>query len=385
MDPADFTDQSPGQLLKSPEGQWAFVPAALTAWIDLDLGAVKLLTDAERGMGELVGVGKRLPNPHLLIGPFLRREAILSSRIEGTITTAQELLLFEAEEPETPPTPDVKEVRNYIDAMEYGLERLEKLPVCLRLIQELHERLMQNVRGEEHRPGEFRDRQNFIGTQGQTVNEARFVPPPVPEMHKALQEFELYLATPNDLPVLVQLALIHYQFETIHPFMDGNGRIGRLLITLLLCERGCIPQPLLYLSAYFERNRDAYMNHLLRLSQTGNWLDWVNFFVRGVADQSRDAIERANTLYILRDVYTKKMTAARSSALCLKLIDDLFAYPAISVARAAKRLGVTHRSAQLNVHKLVAQGILREATGRQRNRIYVAPAIIAAIEAERAG
>ena len=384
MDPADFSQQSPGQLVRAPDGYWAFVPDPLPSRFDLDLPTVSLLTEAERGMGELVGVGKLLPNPHLLIGPFLRREAILSSRIEGTITTAQELLLFEAGEPESPPKPDVREVRNYVDAMEFGLKRLKELPVCLRLTKELHDRLLRGVRGEEHRPGEFRDRQNFIGSPGQSVNEARFVPPPVTEMHKALHEFETYLSTPSELPVLVQLALVHYQFETIHPFMDGNGRIGRLLITLLLCERACLAQPLLYLSGYFERNRDAYMDHLLRLSQRGNWLEWVNFFVRGVAEQSKDAIERADKLYNLWDVYTKRVTSARSSALCIQLIDELFAYPAITVSRAVGKLQVTPRSAQLNVDKLVAHGILREVTGRQRNRIYVAHEIIAAIEAERA-
>ena len=190
MDPADFSQQSPGQLVRAPDGYWAFVPDPLPSRFDLDLPTVSLLTEAERGMGELVGVGKLLPNPHLLIGPFLRREAILSSRIEGTITTAQELLLFEAGEPESPTKPDVREVRNYVDAMEFGLNRLKELPVCLRLTKELHDRLLRGVRGEEHRPGEFRDRQNFIGSPGESVNEARFVPPPVTEMYKALHEFD---------------------------------------------------------------------------------------------------------------------------------------------------------------------------------------------------
>lgn len=239
-------------------------------------------------MGELSGMGRRLPNPHLLIGPFLHREAILSSRIEGTHATAKELVLFEAM-PQSLSTPDVKEVANYVQAMKYGLARLKELPVCLRLIKELHEILLKGVRGDQHRPGEFRDEQNLIGEQGQSPAQARFVPPPHKDMIEALYALEKYMATPTDIPVLIQLALIHYQFETIHPFMDGNGRIGRLLTTLLLCERGCLPDPLLYLSAYFERNRDAYMDALLLVSQRGSWEDWIIFFLRGVLEQAKDA------------------------------------------------------------------------------------------------
>jgi Fic family protein len=384
MQPSDFTKKSQGKLVKAKEGYWAFVPDPLPTNIDLDLKTVSLLAEAERGLGELVGIGKRLPNPHLLISPFLRREAILSSRIEGTYATAQELLLFEAEQPAVSNAPDVREVANYVQAMEYGLQRLNQLPVCLRLIQELHERLLKGVRGAEYRPGEFRTVQNFIGRPGQTAEQARFIPPPISEMTKALHDLETYMGTPNDLPVLIQIALIHYQFETIHPFMDGNGRIGRLLIAILLCERGCMPEPLLYLSAYFERHRDAYMDHLLSVSQRGDWLEWIKFFLRGVAEQSADAIKRANKLDDLRVQYTKKVQRARASALTLKLIDDLFAYPAISVSRSAKRLKVTHHSAQNNIDKLVAQGILKEATGRQRNRIYTAPEIINIIDLEKA-
>jgi Fic family protein len=199
----------------------------------------------------------------------------------------------------------------------------------------------------------------------------------------ALHELETYIGTPNDLPVLIQIALVHYQFETIHPFMDGNGRIGRLLITLLLCERGCMSEPLLYLSAYFEKHKNEYMDYLLRVSQHGDWLTWVKFFVRGVAEQSVDAILRANKLNDLRDEYISKIQTARTSALTLKLLDDLFSYPAISVTGAAKRLNVTHHSAQNNIDKLVAKNVLKEATGRQRNRLYIAPEIIQVIEAER--
>jgi Fic family protein len=211
--------------------------------------------------------------------------------------------------------------------LEYGLKRLDELPVCLRLVGELHEKLMQGVRGYAQRPGEFRYVQNYIGQQGQPINTARFVPPPVDQMNQCLQELEKYWGNPSELPALVELALIHHQFEAIHPFRDGNGRIGRLLITLLLCERKLLPQPLLYLSAYLERNRNAYMDHLLAISQRGAWVEWVNFFLRGVAEQSQDAVERLNRLLELWRGYRQKLQLAQSSALCLKLVDELFRIP----------------------------------------------------------
>jgi Fic family protein len=374
---------APGKLVPTSEGASGFVPDPLPPGIDFDLRAINLLGQAERALGELAGMGTRLPNPHLLINPFLQREAILSSRIEGTIATAQELVLFAADIPSAQAKPDVKEVSNYVAAMTYGLKRLKEIPVCLRFIKELHERLLRGVRGDEHRPGEFRTAQNAIGMHGQSLIEARFVPPPVREMTQALYDLEKYIALPNELPILVQLALIHYQFETIHPFMDGNGRIGRLLISLLLCERGNLPQPLLYLSAYFESHRREYMDQLLYVSQRGDWLDWVKFFLTGVVEQAKDAVSRTNKLCSLWDEYRGRLQSARSSALALKLVDDLFELPVVTVAKAAKTLGVTPHSAQSNIDKLVKQNILAEATGKQRNRLYMAPEIIDIIEPER--
>lgn len=383
MQQADFSEHAPGRFVQSPEGYWTFVPHPLPPKLEFDLQTIRLLSEANRGLGELAGVGQTLPNPHLLIGPFLRREAIFSSRIEGTTATAEELLLFEALPTEEPRTPDAREVANYVKALEYGLQRLKNLPVSLRLIRELHGVLLSGVRGQDRRPGEFRRSQNIIGQRGQRIEHARYVPPPVPEMQQGLDEFERFLHTPSDLPFLVQLALIHYQFEAIHPFMDGNGRIGRLLITLLLCERGLLKEPLLYLSAYFERNRDAYVDHLLHVSQAGTWSEWIQFFLQGVAEQSEDAIRRSQSLLSLWQNYRGRFQTARSSALLLKLVDALFAYPATWISRARKQLGVTHRSAQLNVEKLVAAGILAEKTGRQRNRVYLAPEILAIIEADQ--
>lgn len=384
MQQADFSEHAPGRFVQSPEGYCTFVPHPLPPKFEFDLQTIRLLSEANRGLGELAGVGQTLPNPHLVIGPFLRREAIFSSRIEGTTATAEELLLFEALPTEEPRTPDAREVANYVKALEYGLQRLKNLPVSLRLIRELHGVLLKGVRGQDRNPGEFRRSQNIIGQRGQRIELARYVPPPVPEMQQGLDEFERFLHTPSDLPFLVQLALIHYQFEAIHPFMDGNGRIGRLLITLLLCERGLLKEPLLYLSAYFDRYRDAYVDHLLHVSQAATWTDWIQFFLQGVAEQSEDAVRRSQKLLALWQNYRGRFQTARSSALLLKLVDALFAYPATWIARARKQLGVTHRSAQLNVEKLVAAGILAERTGRQRNRVYLAPEILAIIEADQA-
>lgn len=382
MNKSDFSSASPGKLVKTLEGDWGFVPNPLPPTIELDLKLVNLLTDAERSIGELSGIGKRLPNPHLLIGPFLSREAILSSRIEGTHATAKELALFEAEIPDGPKNQDVLEVANYVSAMKYGLAHLNELPVCLRLIKDLHRVLLDGVRGEEHTPGEFRKRQNLIGKKGQNAAQARFVPAPVHEMDQCLHDLEKYIGQPNDLPVLIQMALIHYQFETIHPFMDGNGRIGRLLTSLLMCERGCLSQPLLYLSAYLENHRELYMNSLLHVSQRGAWYEWISFFIQGVAEQAKDAITRTNKLCSLWDSYRELMQSARSSALSLKLVDTLFEYPVITVPQATQRLNVTPHSAQNNIEKLQVEGILKEVTGKQRNRIYIAPEIIKIIEEE---
>ena len=314
----------------------------------------------------------------------MRREAVLSSRIEGTQASLSELFLFEAAgESESRPS-DVREVLNYVNALQHGLSRLEKLPISLRLMREMHQHLMAGVRGEEKTPGEFRNKQNWIGPAGCSLGEATFVPPPVEEMLEALHQLEKYLHHPSELPPLMRLALIHYEFEAIHPFLDGNGRIGRLLLTLLLCADKLLTQPLLYLSAYFERNRKQYYDLLLAVSQRGAWHEWVTFFLQGVAEQSLDAIRRSNNLISLWKVYQQKLQTARSSALSLRLLDELFTYPAISISSAASRLKVTYTSAQLNMEKLVNSGIVNEVTRRKRNRIFVATEIVKILEAPTA-
>lgn len=395
MDPSRFTSDAPGRLIqvtpplgphhstldkRSLTPYWAFVPHPLPPSLTLDAITMACLSTADRALGELKGVGRMLPNPHLLISPFLRREAVLSSRIEGTVTNFQQLLLFEATDEKPAEPSDARQVLNYVQALEYGLHRLSSLPVSRRLISELHERLLRGVRGQEQRPGEPRRIQNYIGQPSQTVHTARFVPPPPAELDKALDSLDRFIGSRYELPFLIKVALIHYQFEAIHPFLDGNGRVGRLLIILLLCQEDYLPTPLLYLSAYFDRHRDAYIDHLYAISCSGAWLEWIQFFLRGIAVQSRDAIRRSETLLDLQKVYRARLQRERASSPQLAVMDELFASPVMTMVRARQILGVTSRAAQNTIDKLVAAGVLAEITGRRRNRAYVAREIMGLLE-----
>lgn len=384
MQPADFTDSKSGRLVNHPRGYWAFVPNPLPPPLELTWELAGEISAADRALSELAGVTRTLPNPHLLIRPFMGREAVLSSRIEGTQASLSDLFYFEASNKPPSEFSDVLEVRNYVRALEHGLKRLDELPVCLRLLKEMHAELMRGVRGDHLTPGEFRTSQNWIGPEGCTLNEAKFVPPPPEDLAEALGELEKFWHAPSPLPLVVRLALVHYQFEAIHPFLDGNGRIGRSLLILLLCAEKVLPQPMLYLSAYFERNRQEYYRLLLAVSREGCWQEWVRFFLRGVAEQARDAINRSEKLLALWQAYRGKLQSARSSALLLKLVDGLFDRPFLSFVKAQKSLGVTFRAAQLNVFKLVEAGILHErGEGRTYGRIFVAHEIMAVLEPDR--
>lgn len=380
MQPTDFTERKSGRLVKHQRGYWAFVPNPLPPKIELSWKLASEISEADRGLSELAGVARTLPNPHLLIRPFLSREAVLSSRIEGTQASLSDLFYFEAAS--APPTPnsDVREVGNYIRALELGLAKLKELPVSMRLLREMHRELMTGVRGDHLTPGETRTSQNWIGSGGCTLNDAKFVPPPPEDMADALSALEKFIHAKSELPLVVRLALIHYQFEAIHPFLDGNGRIGRLLIVLVLCAEKVLPQPMLYLSAYLEKNRAEYYRLLLAVSQEGCWEEWISFFLRGLAEQSRDAIRRSDKLLGLWSDYRKAVQVSRSSSLLLTLIDELFDRPYITFTRAREVLGVTYRSAQLNVQKLAAAGILHELPGRKYGRIFVAKEIVEVLE-----
>jgi Fic family protein len=382
----DFTDNKPGRLI-TPIGEsyWAFVPNPLPPDIRLSWELVKQLSEADRALSELAGIARTLPNPHLLIDPFIRQEAVFSSRIEGTETSLSELFVFEAsgiDEQEASDTKraDVREVINYVAALNFGLKRLQEVSITLRLMREMHEILMHGVRGQSKSPGEFRREQNWIGPRHCSLDKATYVPPPPTQMLDTLYALENYINSPSPLPPLICMALIHYQFEAIHPFLDGNGRIGRLLIILMLCSKQLLSKPLLYLSGYFDRNKDEYLDLLLAVSQKGAWLEWVVFFLKGVAEQSKDAIQRSDRLLILQQDYRHRLQSVRASSLALQLIDDLFAYPAISITRTARRLHRTPHAIQDNVDKLIGLKILTEATGRERNRVFVAPEIIRIIE-----
>lgn len=386
MNPERFRKSPTGRLLQVGQGDaayWAFVPAPLPPALPWEVELVRRLSDADRALGELSGLGRTLPNPHLLIAPFIRREAVLSSRIEGTQADLTDLYAYEAGQPPLfsevkppPPETDVKEVGNYVRAMEYGLERLNTLPVSLRFMQELHARLMEGVRGEHATPGEFRRSQNWIGRPGCTIQEAEFVPPPVPEMQEALDSFEKYLYAVDTYPPLIRLAFIHYQFETIHPFLDGNGRIGRLLISLLLVSWDLLPLPLLYLSAFFEAHRQAYYDLLLAVSEKGAWSEWVRFFLEGVAEQARDAGARSKRLQDLQGEWRERLARNRSAGLLFRLADSLFKAPILTIPQARRLLEISYPSAKATVEKLKTAEILQQVGESPAGKIYAAPEIL---------
>jgi Fic family protein len=376
MNPTDFTADSPGRLAAIPEGTYAFVPNALPTSVPLHLEAVQILAQASQALGLLQGLVQSLPSPQILVRPFVRREAELSSRIEGTYANQEELVLFELDRETATDKPDVREVWNYVSAFEYGLKRLPELPVSLRLIRELHSKLMKGVRGGDRRPGEFRTRQNYIARKGQSIANARYVPPPPSELPASLDAFEKFIHAESKQPFLVSLALIHYQFEAIHPFEDGNGRIGRLLLPLLLVEKKILSHPLIQLSAYFEQHRTEYYDHLLRISQSGEWQSWVIFFLRAVHQEAHEAARRAQEILALRAQYHDKIEAVGASAQALRIVDDLFITPAVTVNGVAKRLRVTYPTAELLVRKLVRANILSADKTRLRNRVFQASEIL---------
>ena len=353
------------------------MPNPLPPAINYDEELVYLLSEGNRFLGELSGTGRLLPNPYFLIGPYIRREAVSSSRIEGTQASLDDLFFFEAAEMEEPKVPDVREVRNYVRAMEYGIERLKELPVCVRLVREIHEVLMEGVRGKHATPGELRKSQNWIGPPGCSGNEATFIPPPVEEMKETLSEWEKYLHSNPNEPPLIQCALMHYQFEAIHPFRDGNGRIGRLLITFFLCEKRCLTQPLLYLSAFFDRFREEYYSRLLAVSQKGDWQEWIKYFLRGVVAQAKDAISDAKKILDLHAQYQGMVDMSKKiPESAHRLIDEIFLNPVISISGLSKKWSLPFNSVKTGVLRLIDMGILRELTQRKRNRLFIAPKLM---------
>ncbi|MHC4885444.1 MAG: Fic family protein [Planctomycetota bacterium] len=367
-----------GRLIRCPEGYRAFMPAALPPKLDWTVPLVKSLSDADRAVGQLAGEGSRLPNPHLLMRPFLQREAVLSSKIEGTQATLGELLAAEAGvEVERSPE-EMREVANYVAAMEHGMQQLQKVPLSLRLVRSIHEKLMQGARGGHATPGEFRRSQNWIGPPGSTLKTASYVPPPPVEMKEALGQWETFLHD-TSLPPLVQIAMAHYQFESIHPFLDGNGRVGRLLIILFLIERSVLCTPLLYLSAFFEATRQEYYDRLRGVSEQAQWTEWIVYFLRGVCRQSTDVLDRAKRINTILDGWRVELAGSRS-AVPASIVELLAENPFWTIKRIAERLGVAFTTAQRAVDKLVSASILYQTTTGKRDRVYCAKAILDVLE-----
>ena len=338
----------------------------------------RALSDADRLIGKLAGEGSRLPNPHLLIRPFVRREAVLSSKIEGTRSSLGELLAAEAGAAVERSPDDLREVGNYVVALEYGIRRLKSIPLSLRLTRELHERLMKGVRGGHATPGQFRKSQNWIGPAGCTLMNAVYVPPPPSEFMSCLGEWEKFLQD-RSLPPLIQVGMLHSQFEAIHPLIDGYGRVGRLLITLFLMERKILPAPLLYLSAFFEATRRDYDDLLQGVVERGEWVEWLHYFLNGVARQSEDALGRAERINKLLEKWRKAVEDAPSKAPA-RLIDLLAANPYLTFKKATQQLKVAFTTIQRAVERLEKLGIVAEVSGAKRNRVYCAKKILQILE-----
>jgi Fic family protein len=378
MNRDDFRAPQVGQVVLTPRGYLAFIPAPLPPEITYTHDLVMALSRADAALGELSGLGRNLPNPHLLLNAYIRREAVLSSRIEGTKAGLPDLWLGEVEPGDRDyENADLNEVRNYVKAMEYGIQRLNDLPMSLRLVREIHAQLMEGVRGGQTAPGEFRRSQNWIGPAGSTLMNAAYVPPPPDAMMPCLANWELFLQDREHFPGLIQCALLHEQFEAIHPFLDGNGRIGRLMITLFLIERQRLTQPLLHLSTYIEAHRQEYYAFLQRVRTEGDWNTWILFFLKGVTEVAQQATRQAGQLVQLRDQFQMQLREKPKAA---ALIDPLFTNPYMTIARAAWVLKVSLPTARQAVKALQDAGILQEVTGRKWGRIYRATAISSAIE-----
>lgn len=386
MNPADFTSGRTGKLEETDKGVYAFVPNPLPLRMTFSREIRDASERALLALGKLDAIVPALPNPELLTEPFMRREAVLSSKIEGTNTELGQLYLFETEErlgvrPRAD-SGDAREVLNYVRALEHALHALDKMPICNRLLRETHEILLDGVREERGLykfPGQFRKVQAYIG--GKDIRAARYVAPQETHVERLMADLETYINDRStELPTLAKVAIVHYQFEAIHPFCDGNGRVGRVLILLLLSAYQILGAPLLYLSAYFERHKDEYVARLLEVSTRGAWKEWIVFFLRGVVEESLDAIQRAKQLGDLRQTYRRRIQQSRGGAAsALQLVDTLFHWPVTSISIAREKLGMTFKGAQANVQKLVEQGILEEVTGAQRNRLYIAKEIIKVI------
>lgn len=361
-----------GHYVRQSTGYRSFVPAPLppNPAVHVDAEMLALLSRADQGLGRLDGVAQTLPNPDLFVAMYVRREAVYSSQIEGTQSTLEDLLTFELDPRGLDVPRDVEEVLNYVRAMNHGLGRLGDLPLSLRLIREIHAELLSGGRGAEHRPGEFRTSQNWIGPGGAGLADAMFVPPAVADMQTALGDFERFLHD-ESLPALIHCGLAHAQFETIHPFLDGNGRVGRLLITFLLMHREVLHRPLLYLSLYLKRHRTEYYERLTAIREQGDWEGWLKFFLRGIGDTVEEATLAAGQIVELREKHRATTTVQGLGVNGLRLLDLMFQRPILNVKLVKEKLDVTFRTASRLVEQIEAAGLLQEITSNRRNRLFV--------------
>src|SRR5680860_16260 len=372
MPGGDQSSGRAGRFVTQPKGDYrAFLPAPLPPEppVELGEGLVRALSEAQIELGRLDGAVKTIPDPDFFISMYVRREAVLSSQIEGTQSTLEDLLEVELDSRRQGARSDVGEIVNYVQAMNHGLARLDDLPLSLRLIREIHAELLRDGRGAQKTPGEFRRSQNWIGPGGAGLGAATFVPPPPDEMKDALGDLERFLHT-AERPALVDIGLIHAQFETIHPFLDGNGRVGRLLITLLLIHRGVLRGPLLYLSLYLKQNRSEYYERLTAIRERGDWEGWLLFFLTGIAETAREATGKAESIFDLRERHRQEVIKGRAGPKGLALLSGLYQQPLINVNRASSMVGVTYETANRLVGHFEDLGILREVTGLKRRRVF---------------
>jgi Fic family protein len=362
-----------GHYAMQPNGYRAFIPKPLPPNPPLAINGdlLTLLSRADRAIGRLDGIAVAVPDPDFFLAMYVRKEAVLSSQIEGTQTSLLDLLEFEAQGTSRRLPPDVSEVVRYVDAMNYGLERLKSLPLSLRLLREIHGRLLASGRGSERDPGQFRRSQNWIGPPGCTLTDAVFVPPPVPDMLDALNDLERFIHQDNALPALVKCALIHSHFETVHPFLGGNGRLGRLLITFYLCQQGILHHPMLYLSYYLKKNRQEYYDRLMAVREKGDWEGWVVFFLRGVAEIAEEATDVAKRLVQMRDEHrTLVESQIPRTHNAFRILSGLYRQPVATVGAVQAQLGISYASANRLIGRLADIGILRAITSAERNRVF---------------
>lgn len=360
-----------GELVNNLSGDAAyksFKPSALPPKLNIDNDMLKKLVEANRDLIRLDTAAKLIPGSELFISMYVRKEALISSQIEGTQCTLDDVLDPKLD---TNANLDVADVVNYVKACSYAIERLEKLPLCKRLFREIHGQLLSGVRGQEKNPGEFRRSQNWIGAANCSLKEARFIPPNVDDMNQAMDELELYMNESDDYDPLIRISLIHYQFETIHPFLDGNGRVGRLLILLYLMQQGLLSNPIIYISYFLKKNQIEYYDRISEVRRSGNYEQWISFFLEAVSAAAKDSLDTVEKLNALHEQNVKKLPkTSRSNDNVRKLFDYIEQFPIIDIKKTSEAFGISYNTVSSAIKKLEQIGILKQTTNASRNRVF---------------